>query len=98
MLKIHKQFLAEEDLENIWVYSFEKHGEHQADKYHDRLIKGIDLLALNPALGISCDCIRKGYRYFQFNQHVVYYKVEEPILTIVRVLHERMKPENHFEN
>ena len=98
MLKIHKQFLAEEDLEDIWVYSFESYGERQADKYHDRLIKGIDLLAHNPALGISCDHIRKDYRHFQFNQHVVYYKVEESILTIVRVLHERMKPTKHFKN
>ncbi len=98
MLKVHKQSLAEEDLEDIWVYSFENHGERQADKYHDRLIKGMDLLANNPALGISCDDIRKGYRHFQFDKHIVYYKVEESILVIVRVLHERMKPENHFDN
>ncbi len=96
MLKIHKQFLAEDDLESIWIYSFKKHGEHQADKYHDRLIKGFDLLAQNPVLGISCDQIRKGYWFFQFDHHVVYYTVGEPILTVIRVLHERMKPTEHF--
>ncbi len=98
MLKVHKQYLAEKDLEDIWVYSFENHGERQADKYHDRLIRGMDLLAHNPALGISCDHIKKGYQYFQFDKHIVYYKIEKSILTVVRVLHERMKPENHFEN
>ncbi len=39
MLKIRKQSLAEKDLEGIWLYSFKTHGEHQADKYYDDLIK-----------------------------------------------------------
>ena len=83
MLKIHKLALAENDLEDIWVYSFETQGEQQADKYHDKLIKGMELLAQNPAIGTSCDDIRKGYQRFQFNHHIFYYKVDEPILTVV---------------
>jgi len=97
MLKIHKQFLAEEDLENIWLYSFETQGECQADKYYDELIKGMELLAYNPALGVSCDHIREGYRRFKFNYHIVYYKVTESKLTVIRVLHERMEPLEHFD-
>jgi len=96
MLKIHKQFFAEEDLADIWLYSFEIQGERQADKYYDELIKGMELLAYNPALGVSCDHIREGYRRFKFNCHVVYYKVTESRLTIIRVLHERMEPAEHF--
>lgn len=41
MLKAYKQSLAEDGLENIWLYSFETKGENQADKYFDELIKGI---------------------------------------------------------
>jgi len=98
MLKIHKQSLAEEDLENIWLYSFETRGERQADKYYDELKKGMELLSDNPDLGASCDDIRKGYRRFKFNHHVVYYKVTPSILTVVRVLHERMEPAEHFKD
>ena len=98
MLKVHKQSLAEDDLENIWEYSFETQGESQADKYYDEFIKGMDLLANNPGLGVSCDEIREGYRQFKFNHHVVYYKVTPSILTVIRILHERMEPAEHFKN
>lgn len=98
MLKVHKQLLAEDDLENIWLYSFETQGESQADKYYDELIKGMDLLANNPDLGVSCDEIREGYRRFKINRHVVYYKVTPSILTVIRILHERMEPAEHFKN
>ena len=98
MLKIYKQSLAEEDLENIWLYSFETRGEHQADKYYDELIKGMELLAYNPDLGVSCADIREGYRQFKLNHHVMYYKVTPPILTVVRVLHERMESAEHFKD
>mgnify|MGYP006879620945 CR=1 FL=1 len=46
MLRIHKQSRVEEDLEDIWLYSFEAHGEHQADKCHDGLTKGINSLII----------------------------------------------------
>ncbi len=36
-LKIHKLAQAEEDLTEIWRYSFEIWGEAQADSYYDAL-------------------------------------------------------------
>lgn len=98
MLKIHKQSRAEEDLENIWLYSFETQGERQADKYHDELSKAMSSLVTNPNLGVSCDEIREGYRRLKVNHHVVYYKITPTILTVIRVLHERMEPTGHFND
>ncbi len=98
MHKIHKQSRAEEDLEDIWLYSFETHGERQADKYYDALTKGINSLIANPRLGISCDEIRKGYRRLKINRHVVYYKITPVVITIIRVLHESMEPTRHFDD
>lgn len=89
-LKIHKLAQAEEDLTEIWRYSFEIWGEAQADSYYDALVQGMDLLARNPDIGTACDDIREGYRRFKIERHVVFYKVTSEILTIVRVLHERM--------
>ena len=60
MLKIHKQVLAEQDLVDIWLYSFNNWGEHQADKYIDELEKAFLLLAENPGTGTSCDEVRQG--------------------------------------
>ncbi|WP_430230081.1 type II toxin-antitoxin system RelE/ParE family toxin [Nitrosomonas communis] len=97
MLKIHKLVQAEDDLAEIWRYSFETWGEAQADRYYDALVQGIDLLAKNPDIGTTCDDIREGYRRFKIERHVIFYKITSEILTIVRVLHERMDIEQYIE-
>ncbi len=96
MVKIVKSPHAESDLENIWLYSFEKWGEKQADHYYDALLNGINHLAENPLLGKSRDQIRQGYRSLQINRHVIYYRIQADIIDIVRVLHEQMIPEKHL--
>lgn len=96
MLKIEKQEDAEEDLEGIWLYSFENHGEKQADQYYDELIKGMDLIVIYPEIGVACNDIREGYRCFRIKQHDVYYKITPTHIVIIRVLHESMKPSLHF--
>ena len=98
MYRIHKQALAEEDIQGIWLYTYEKWGEAQADKYFDELEYGIKTIGHNPAIGKNCDAIREGYRSFQINRHIVYYKVKSSTIHIVRVLHERMDPMRHLEN
>lgn len=59
ILKIHRLARAEEDLTEIWRYSFETWGEAQADRYYDALVQGIDLLAKNPDIGTTCDDISR---------------------------------------
>ncbi len=40
-LKIAKNVAAENDLVDIWIYSFNKWGVVQADKYIDQLDEGL---------------------------------------------------------
>ena len=61
---------AVHDLEEIWLRSFKKWGEYQADKYYDELVEHVDRLKDNPKIGKSRDYIRKDYRSFQVNRHV----------------------------
>lgn len=96
MLRIQKSPQSETDLENIWLYSFETWDEAQADRYYDALAKGINQLASNPEIGRSRDDIREGYRSIQINRHIVFYRIEGQAIDVVRVLHERMDPENHL--
>ncbi len=96
MTHIVKSPDAEIDLENIWLYSFEKWSEGQADRYYDELIDGIEKLVDNPMLGKSREKVRQGYRSIQINRHVVYYQLQGEIIDIVRVLHERMIPEKNL--
>ena len=48
MLKILKHARAENDLIEIWIYSHERWGEVQAERYFDELEKGIKQLGRNP--------------------------------------------------
>ncbi len=72
MRTIYKQVLAELDIKNIWLYSFDNWGEAQADKYYDDLSKAMGLIAENSNIGIACDYIREGYRQLHVNHHIIF--------------------------
>lgn len=69
----------------------------QADRYYDALVQGINLLAKDPDIGTTCDDIREGYRRFKIKRHIIFYKISLEILTIVRVLHERIDITQYIE-
>jgi toxin ParE1/3/4 len=93
---IRKQALAENDLIEIWLYSFKEWDEVQADKYLDELDKGVRLLAENPELGAQRDHIRDGYRVMFINRHAIYYTVTASTIHIIRVLHKQMDADKHL--
>lgn len=96
MHELHQQAKARQDLKSIWLYTFKKYEEKQADKYYDELITGMATLQENPHIGVACDYIASGYRQYQINQHLVFYRVGVKKIHIVRVLHERMEFKKHF--
>lgn len=96
MYKLYKQAQAEQDLINIWLYTYEAWGEAQADRYFQELNSGLKTLSHNPDIGKNRDSIREGYRSFQINRHVVFYKLASSTIQIMRVLHVRMDPELHI--
>ncbi|MDA0207455.1 MAG: type II toxin-antitoxin system RelE/ParE family toxin [Acidobacteria bacterium] len=92
MRKIRMQALAEADLVDVWIYTQERWGETQADRYFDELEAGILRLAHNPELGRACEHIRADYRALRINRHIVFYKLEPSLIRVVRILHQRMDP------
>jgi len=96
VLKITKSLAAENDLINIWVYSFDNWGVVQADKYLDQLNHGFKFIAENPLVGTNCDDIRKGYFSYPIKRHLVFYKIESKVLIIVRVLGTEMDYVEHL--
>lgn len=86
MLKIHKRLQAEQDLINIWIYSFENWGVNQADYYLDQIDDALNFIAANPAVGINIDTVRQGYLKYQVREHFIFYKIKESKINIVRVL------------
>jgi len=88
---ISKQTLAEQDLIDIWLYTFSEWGEVQANRYLQEIEAGLILIKDNPEIGTDCGFIRKGYKRFIIGHHLIFYKkTHDNSLDIVRVLHENM--------
>lgn len=87
---------AVSDLENIWDYTVRMWDEDQAERYLRLLNVGFIDLTIQPDLGRACDAIRPGYRVFRVGSHVIFYRVMNEGIEIVRVLHQSMDFERHL--
>lgn len=96
MLRLIKRPLAEQDLEEIWLYTYGKWGEKQADKYLRELQQVMETILGNPKIGATYDYADIPYRYYSFNHHVIWYRLDGENILVVRILHENMKPERHL--
>jgi len=87
--QISKQ--AIEDLDSIWIYTLQKWSKEQADRYYNLIIEEIEFVADNFMAGKSAEQTRKNYRITKVKSHLIFYrKVDNGIVEIVRVLHQRM--------
>ena len=87
---------AKRDLEAIWLYTLEEWGLEQANRYTDELTDVFAQLAVRPQLGSACDHIRTGYNRSSVGRHVVYYRMTEYGIAVIRILHDRMLPTRHL--
>jgi toxin ParE1/3/4 len=87
---------AELDLENIWRYTQQKWSTEQADRYTMILAGHFSELARSPKTAPSCDHIRLGYRRRSVERHMVYFKITDYGIAIVRILHSRMDAPRHL--
>lgn len=88
---------AIEDLDKIWMYTFNKWTKEQADRYFDLIITEIEFLADNFMTGKSAEQTRKNYRVTKVKSHLIFFrKAENDIVEIVRILHQRMDIKTHL--
>ena len=87
---------AELDLENIWHYTQQKWSTAQADRYLGILASAFSELAQAPKTAPSCDYIRPGYRRRNIERHVIYFRITDYGIAIVRILHDRMDALRHL--
>lgn len=81
---------ARADLDDIWRFTVERWGVDQAEDYLRRLQTAIHDVAERPARGTSCDDVRPGYRRYRAGSHLLFYRLVEGRVDIVRILHQRM--------
>jgi toxin ParE1/3/4 len=88
--------LARADIENIWDYTAENWGERQAERYAREIQRAIEAVAANPRKGRSCDDIRAGYHKYPVGSHILFFRVVDGVVDIVRILHQRMDFDRHL--
>ncbi len=81
---------AQADLDEIWDYTERNWGREQAKTYI-RLIGGvIQTVASSPTRGKTCDHIREGYRKYPAGSHMIFFRLTDGGIDVIRILHRRM--------
>jgi len=85
---------AVSDLDEIWLYTIEKWSIEQADRYYNLIFDEINYTCKNINAGKSMEHVRKGYRASKVKSHLIFYRVINNTIEVIRILHERMDIEN----
>ncbi|MEI6679997.1 MAG: type II toxin-antitoxin system RelE/ParE family toxin [Mariniphaga sp.] len=86
------------DLEILWLYTFENWSLEQADRYLNLVMDEIEYLVLKPTSGTDYSHLRKGYFRSRVKSHFIFYKINATAneLEIIRILHQQMDIESRL--
>jgi toxin ParE1/3/4 len=87
---------AQSDVADIWDYTAEKWGTEQAEAYVRRIHRAVQAVAADHWLGRSCDEIRPGYWKYMVGSHLLFYRIDQNGIDVVRILHSQMDFERHL--
>ena len=87
---------AARDIEDILGQSLLDSGPLQAEKYYESLKHCLELLGEHPGMGTIAENVRAGYRRFPHESHVVFSRVSQRGILVVRVLHKRTDVSQHI--
>ena len=87
---------AQRDLESIWRHTREQWGIDQADRYIDILEVAFAALAESPKSAPACDHIRPGYRRRNVERHMIYFRITNYGIAIIRILRDRADAPRHL--
>lgn len=91
---------ASQDLENIWLYTFENWSIEQPDRYLNLIMDEIEYIALKPDSGFDFSFVKKGYYRSRVKSHIIFYKIDQKkdSVEIIRILHQRKDIENRLSD
>jgi toxin ParE1/3/4 len=91
---------AVEDIESIWLYTYEKWSLEQADRYVNLIMDEIEYLSAHPNSGKNINHLRKGYRQAKVKSHLIFYQINglQNEIEIIRVLHQQMDIPNRLND
>jgi toxin ParE1/3/4 len=80
---------ARRDVLSIWN-RIAKDNESAADRFIDLLVHHFQILGDVPYAGRQRDELRPGYRSFPVGEYLIFYRIMEPGVRIMHVVHGRM--------
>jgi toxin ParE1/3/4 len=89
---------AVSDLEEIWLYTVEKWSVDQADRYYKLIFDEIQYICKKGNAGKSMEHVRKGYRASKVKSHLIFYRIHNNVVEVIRILHEGMDIENRLHD
>ncbi|MEN9336209.1 MAG: Toxin ParE1 [Bacteroidota bacterium] len=88
---------AREDIDEIWLYTYENWSLNQANYYYRLLFQEINAIVSDINCGKDIGFIKPGYRQFKVKSHLIVYRVaEDGIVEVIRVLHQMMDISNQI--
>lgn len=95
-LKYRLSTLALEDIDSIWEYTVEKWSIKQAEKYYQLIIAAIHSICKHPKIGRAIPEVNNKHRTLIVGSHMIIYKIENDLILIDRILHQRMDIDNEL--
>lgn len=91
---------AANDIEHIWLYTFENWSLEQADRYYHLILDEIENIAHDPLSGKDYGEVRKGYYCSRVKSHVILYRIKlnKKVVEIIRILHQQMDIESRLND
>lgn len=88
---------AQADFSDILLYTWQQWGEEQRDRYEAILVRSIAALAEVPESGAPRPRLFPGRRVRLAGNHLLYYRLMDDMVEVVRILHERTDPTRHLK-
>ena len=91
MSKFYLTNKANDDLDEIWEYTFDEWSEMQADKYYFVILECCQFISENQNSGKKYSEIDNNLFGYFINKHIIFYqKISEFKILVVRILHTKM--------
>lgn len=90
VMKVRSSLQAKRDVASILLYTEQHWGTVQRQRYRVMLRESFTVIGENPFLGTPIHPSSPEFRRHPVDEHVVFYRVHENFIEIVRVLHYRM--------
>lgn len=76
-MKYRISLLASQDLENVWLYTFENWSVEQADRYLNLIMDEIKYVSQKPESGFDFSSVREGYYRSRVKSHIIFYRIDQ---------------------